>query len=183
MEMIKRAEYMKIIDSEQFLRDPLIYDILNKAIDLGYSLNMIKDIFCDILIEHGKLNLLERENFNYSQIINMDCEKFIDKLVIYCSQNDSARNNKQSSIPAKLNDLNDEFEENDDNMSNFNDEETYDYESVHDANGLKAKENLNGNLMKAGQTKKPMTEQQKFQMEQEYLNEQQKKINDPSNLR
>lgn len=180
----RQNECMKIIESAKFLNDPFISVIFEQAITLGYNIDIIKEIFCEFLIE---LNFkpINLEKPNFEELINAD--KFIDRLVIKSSQYEFV---KQASflninnISNKI-DANDDFDDNEE-LLNMNDEDLQsnnmnEFDSINnhiDLNSLKEKNMKTNQLIK-----KSMNEQQKIQKEQEFRNELQKRINDPSNLK
>lgn len=187
MQMLRRNECMEIIDSRIFLHDPFIKEIYHKAIELGYDLEIIREIFCNILIDLN-FKASNLENANFKQLINS--EKFIDLLVIYSSQSEPLNNRQNNSNNKDVNlkkDLNENYEDNEDIYNSNGNNENDLSDDLNDLNGqnltkienLKEKMNNISNKLIA----KPLSDQQKIQKEQEFLNEHQKRINDPSNLR
>jgi len=197
MEKLKRDECRNIVDTERFMSDPLISEIMHKAIELGYDLDIIKEIFCNFLVDNLKTNK-NLEKINYGQII--DHEKFIEQLIHYCSQQQNSNTNSTGSNAAKYNnELNEDMDDYlDENVPNFNDEDFNEFESFNsyslmkdNNNHVKTKEAMGSNSMAVGSSAKPisqptkklMSDNQKSQLEQEYFNNQQKRVTDPSNLR
>lgn len=177
MQMLKRAECMLIVDSPSFMKDSYIKGLFFKAIALGYNLDVIKEIFCKILLEFNFNAANLNESINYEQLIN--AEKFIEQLVIYSSQYESLRMSQHNiDMSNRIGNSNDYYEEADE--VRVNEEE---FESLNGTDTMsfftkeKSKESINK------QIKKPMCEQQKIQREQDFLNEAQRRVNDPSNLR
>lgn len=188
--MLKRAECMLIVESPSFMKDPYIKGLFLKAIALGYNLEVIKEIFCKILLEFNFNAANVNENFNYEQLVN--AEKFIDQLVIYSSQYESLRMGQHNiDMSNRIVANNDYYEDADSNNLMMFNEDDFDFESLNNEtdsisyfnNKDKSNKELTINKMQPQQGKKPMCEQQKIQREQDFLNEAQKRINDPSNLR
>ncbi len=185
MEKLKRDECKNIVETERFMSDPLISEIMYKAIELGYDLDIIKEIFCNFLVENLKTNK-NLENINYGQII--DHEKFIEQLIHYCSQNQTNSNTNGSGINSvKYNsEFNEETDDNlDENISNFNEEDFNEFENLNSYNFTKDNHLKGKEVVKPScqLNKKPISENQKHQLEQDYFNNQQKRVTDPNNLR
>ena len=161
MDQMRQTECMNIINSAQFLDDPFISVIFAKAINLGFNIDIIKEIFCEFLIDL-KFTQVHLADANFDELINADL--FIESLV------------KKSS----------EYEQNQMTHLNSSKDTDENSEDLIDSLSMNGQGDLSIHSTKTTKiilTKKMLTEQQRLQNEQNSRNEKIKKLNDPSNLR
>lgn len=164
MEQLRREQCVKIVNMTEFLSDSFISAIFEKAVALGYDIEVIKEIFVEFLFDLN-FKVQDLKGADFESIIN--AEKFIDRLIVKSSHQEQIKSNGSGN-------LDDEEEDNEEDLVNGFEQE---YSEV-SADYAMRLQKQNNSLVK-----KPMTEQQKLQKEIELRNEQMKRITDPSNLR
>lgn len=163
MEQLRREQCIKIVNMNEFLSDSFISAIFEKAVALGYDIEVIKEIFVEFLFDlNFKVSDLKTADFD--SII--DAEKFIDRLIVKSSHQEAIRSSGSGA-------LNEDDDEGEDDINGFE----QDYNEINSDNAMRIQKQ-NSSIVK-----KPMTEQQKVQKEIELRNEQMKRLTDPSNLR
>jgi len=184
-----QSELHAYIESGKIFKEPYVFELAEKSIKLGFTLEVIKETLCRFLLQPTESDASGRqEALSFSRLI--DDEKFIEHLIINSNNiKNAAVSGGGNSAGFLLPNDYDELEETDDDaMSNFNDLETEfkgyddpnDYENINDINSqYLAKKRLKEKLV----AKKPLTPQQVIQQEQEFINQSIKRLTDKSNLR
>jgi hypothetical protein len=105
MEQLRRDQCVKIVNMAEFLNDPFISVVFDKAVTLGYDVEVIKEIFVEFLIDlQFKASDLRQADFDSL----IDAEKFIDRLIVKSSQQEARSGAASANWPEQEEEENEE---------------------------------------------------------------------------